>query len=137
MIKIPGRSSSASTCSPVLSEQYDEEFFAQHRVLLPAFRALADLLWNHMKTPQHPHPSILDVGCGHGFMVESLRQCGFTAYGIDGSSSATSLWPVQYLDCYQVGDLTQTKTLKQFPKTDCICSFETAEHLPERVSQRF
>ena len=132
MIKIPGRDHHAES----LSEQYDQEFFAQHRALLPAYTALAQLIHDDIrptlpgkehhenKRPrsQRTDTSILDVGCGHGLLVECLRQAGFSAYGAEGSSSAMALWPDAHRQFYQLTDLRQAAEREQLPKTDYICS---------------
>ena len=42
-------------------------------------------------------PTILDIGCGHGFLVGAAAQNGFSggAYGIDGGGGSPSQWPSQ------------------------------------------
>lgn len=64
--------------------------------------------------------TVLDVGCGSGRLVETLRQNGFEAYGVDLRKSNNPY-------CYQgyVQELFQHK-----PYFDTITCVHTLEHIP-------
>lgn len=126
--KVPG--------SDALKHIYDEQFFAQHAKSMPAFRELARLI---DKSNAHDrNKSIIDIGCGHGFLVESLRLLGYSeTYGFEGSASAQELWPGQFRSFYTLGDLTDAESGRAIRKTDIVCSFEVAEHIEHRYAKQF
>jgi len=115
-----------------LKDTYSESFFSQHdRSFYPVLAAsILEILGDDVK-------SVLDVGCGHGFLVESFRALGLTASGIEGSESAQSLWPTAHRDSYLIRDLTRFQDYDQIAKTDLVCSFEVAEHVPEEFAGDF
>ena len=127
MIKIPGSDADSGDLAGI----YDLEFFRMHESNLPAFRELARLI-DEVNDGRRDR-SVLDVGCGHGFLVELLRERGYTeSFGLDGSSSAQAIWPEKFRAFYTVQDLTDDSALAAVRKTDLVCSFETGEHLDER-----
>lgn len=100
MIKIPGNGKASGD----LAQIYDKEFFRMHENNLPAFRELARLI-DEVNGGLHGR-SIVDVGCGHGFLVESLRERGYKeSYGLEGSSSAQGIWPRRFHSFYKIQDL--------------------------------
>jgi|GEM_PF-3101174 len=132
MIKIPGK----ETSSDELGQIYDQEFFRMHADNMPAYEELARLIDN-VNDGRH-EKSIIDVGCGHGFLVESLRQCGYAnTYGLEGSSSAETVWPAKNRSYYTIGDITDKQTGLAMEKTDIVCSFETGEHIDKRFAKQY
>lgn len=132
MIKIPGTDAAPGDLAGV----YDEEFFRMHGHNMPAFRELARLI-DEVNGAQRDR-AILDVGCGHGLLVESLREIGYDrAYGLEGSSSAQAVWPQQFRAFYAVQDLTADSAPAAVRETELVCSFETAEHLEERFAAHY
>lgn len=132
MIKIPVN----CEVSGDLAAVYDQEFFRMHECNLSAFRELARLI-DEVNGVRHDR-SVLDVGCGHGFLVESLRERGYTeSFGLEGSSSAQAIWPEKFRSFYTVQDLTVDSALAAARKTDLVCSFETGEHLDERYAGQY
>jgi len=93
--------------------------------------------------------TVLDVGCGHGLLVEAWRDTGIAeeSFCIEGSKSAAVMWPPQHRDrYYQIMDLSDLSavssaavdnTVVKIPKTDVVTSFEVAEHLPESSAANF
>lgn len=80
-------------------ERYDREYFeGQWRTTAPAYTL------NARREAEGRHPkiikelfggmSILDVGCGPGFLVQMLREVGMDAGGIDPSYEAVQLSPL-------------------------------------------
>lgn len=70
--------------------------------------------------------TILDMGCGSGWLVRTLRAGGFDAIGIDSSLEETST--SDYLlrrSAYETGFEDNT--------FDCILCLETIEHFEPRV----
>ena len=75
--------------------------------------------------------SVLDMGCGWGYLVRKLRQRGIEAWGVDISSVAMERAPEDvkpYLCRGNIADLTCLP--EHFPKEfDFSCSFGVLEHL--------
>lgn len=80
-------------------ERYDREYFeGQWRTTAPAYTLEA------RRKAEGRHPkilkelfggmSVLDVGCGPGFLVQMLRELGMDAGGIDPSREAVALSPL-------------------------------------------
>ena len=113
-----------------LENMYSDDFFKSHLNLINSYKILANFIKNNHVSLN----SILDIGCGHGLFVESLRQCGFISYGIEGSKSAINMWPKKYLDSYKLLDLREN-VYSDIPKTDIVICTEVAEHLPKDKAQ--
>ena len=145
-VSIPSPSPSlvASIKVPHSETDYDEEFFRQHEQNAPIYPVMVNLMGSSVvssgltgsaeSSSASPSAfSTLDVGCGHGLLVEAWRKAGIRdSYGLEGSSSAQPLWPVEYTDeYYQIVDLTKNESKVKVPKTDIVTTFEVAEHLPQ------
>ena len=73
-----------------------------------------------------PDLSVLDLGCGNGWFVESLRQRGFDIIGIDPNlPTHAETHYLQRKSAYESGFDDDT--------FDCIICLETIEHLEPRV----
>nr|VFJ65152.1 MAG: hypothetical protein BECKFM1743A_GA0114220_103753 [Candidatus Kentron sp. FM]VFJ66692.1 MAG: hypothetical protein BECKFM1743C_GA0114222_104333 [Candidatus Kentron sp. FM]VFK13912.1 MAG: hypothetical protein BECKFM1743B_GA0114221_102983 [Candidatus Kentron sp. FM] len=120
-----------------LRDTYTEEFFLEHQENLPAYRYLARLILSVFDASIVE--SVCDVGCGHGFLVECLRQEGISqSFGLDGSISAEFLWnDTSHRSAYSVADLTSAEAVAALPSTDIVCSFETGEHLPKDAADTY
>jgi hypothetical protein len=120
---------------PHLSQVYTKKFFAQFRAYGDAYPALARAISAYVPKDA----SIVDVGCGHGFLVEALRTSGHAeSYGVEGSASGAEMWPAQFKDVfYKVQDLTAKNAAHAIPETDYVSTFEVAEHLPPTHAQHF
>lgn len=138
---------------PQEKDEYSQEFFQQHLSRKETYDALAEVLLSSMRILNNSgkqarsaeelkwndNISVVDVGCGHGLLVEAFRSLGvYNAYGIDGSENAVPIWPEKYVaDFYKVKDLRSPETRHFMPKTDFVTSFEVAEHLPEESAADF
>lgn len=153
---------------------YGEEFFAQHAKVAGVYPLLAKHIEaaihfgnsqgnsngaQQQRQSQQQTPTIssmVDVGCGHGLLVEAFRNNGGIreSYGIEGSFSAKHMWPPEHAaQYYQIQDLTATTTRTTkatatatatsddtsfaMPKTDLVTTFEVAEHLPPQSAADF
>lgn len=79
----------------------------------------------------HPRTA-LDVGCAHGFLVESLRDRGVDAYGIDVSAYAISQVRNDIEPFCRVGSATDDIERHY----DLITCIEVCEHLTELEARR-
>ena len=115
---------------------YDAAFFEQHRAnadvygpLVAAIAAAAGGLPD----------SALDVGCGHGLLVEAWREAGVArSFGLEGSPAAAAMWPEAFRDeFYKVQNLSLPGAENAVEATALVTSFEVGEHLPVEDADKF
>ena len=124
---------------------YNREFFQQHLQYKGSFSILADVLISYIRPKDSSSDtfssSIVDVGCGHGLLVESIRDQSddaIEAYCLEGSRDASFLWPKAAKDVYYtLVDITSPEATSVIPKTEYVASFETAEHIPSWGAEDF
>jgi len=68
--------------------------------------------------------SALDVGCGEGMLVARLRELGWNAHGVDGSTKAVDLRVCEWV---KHGDVRVPWVALRWPLVVCT---EVAEHVP-------
>lgn len=106
-----------------LAEDYDRSFYAMHRSWQSEYEAMANLLRNVLP----PFKSVLDLGCGNGYLISALERHGHTVVGVDGSANV-----LEYRSDIVIADLTQPfKTVDQY---DLVICTEVAEHIEERYA---
>ncbi len=115
-----------------LKNTYTESFFSQHD---PSF--YPELAKAILEVCEGGIQSSLDVGCGHGFLVEALREQGVDAHGLEGSESAKALWPQAHAHKYMVMDIERDATGNAIVATNLVTSFEVAEHLSASSADKF
>ncbi len=104
-----------------ISDDYGPEFFAMHEPWRADYDAVADALDRHLI-----FNTVLDLGCGNGFIVGRLEQLGKSVRGIDGSEHAAAFNPK-----VEVRDLT-VPFFDGF--YDLVICTEVGEHLaPEHA----
>jgi SAM-dependent methyltransferase len=111
---------------------YDAEYYAQ-TIEGPAARSavtIAAAIFTDLKPS-----SVIDVGCGTGVLLEALRARGCEVFGLEYAEAALKYCRARRLNVRQF-DLerqvfTDTRTF------DVAVSMEVAEHLPERVADRY
>ncbi len=124
---------------PKSETEYSEEFFLQHKKNAHVYPALASSLGAFVVQKLKESFTVLDMGCGHGLLVEAWRNLGVSqSYCVEGSESASSMWPSEHKDeYYQILDLSSYDSADKIPETDVVTSFEVAEHLPEESAMDF
>lgn len=81
--------------------------------------------------------NVLDVGCAYGYLVESLRELGVEAYGIDASASAISN-VAEEIKPYCAVCSALDPLPENFPKHfDLVVTIEVIEHLYEEDCDAF
>lgn len=93
--------------------------------------------FNYLERPltsllnQDQNTSILDLGCGNGFLVNYLLKHGFNAYGTDASEQGIEIADKINPDRFFVQDLSVPGLPKQLEniKFDTVISTEVIEHL--------
>jgi len=83
----------------------------------------------------HPIPDefkgkVLDIGCGSGYYLMTMRRCGWKVYGIDVSEQAVNFARIQFgLHNVRLGPLEQQRYPDAF--FDAITLNHVIEHLPD------
>jgi SAM-dependent methyltransferase len=98
-----------------LSEDYDQSFFDMHLPWRLDYEAVAGILAGRLQ-----FNSVVDLGCGNGFIIERLRQQGKEVMGVDGSSKS---------EATVFADLA--KPLMFLGLYDLVICTELAEHVAE------
>ncbi len=75
--------------------------------------------------------TILDLGCGNGYLVSYLVKEGYDAYGTDASEKGIAIAKQEYPDRFFLQDLSTGKLPSELQsiKFDIIVSTEVIEHL--------
>lgn len=123
---------------PEGEEEYGEAFFNEHERIRPIYEELAQEMYNLLPRGKATS-SILDVGCGTGYLVEAFRsETPLKSYCVEGSENAKSHWSTIFAPhYYQILDLKTDQAFENLPKTDVVTSFEVAEHLPPSYADHF
>src|SRR4051812_43154643 len=117
---------------PVAAEHYDEEYFASewragdNRYDLESRRRIEANNPALIKEVFAPS-SVLDVGCGPGFLMHFLAELGVEVHGIDFSPSSLELPPALVRDRITIGDVTQPLVPPR--AHDLVVCREVLEHL--------
>jgi hypothetical protein len=116
--------------------EYDEAYFRSHLgqpyrwdnpVWLRFFGDVADYIVATLAPS-----TVLDAGCGVGFLVGALRERGVDAYGIDISSYAISQVPPELAPYCHRASVTDPLDARY----DLICCIEILEHLQHDDAER-
>jgi SAM-dependent methyltransferase len=109
-----------------LSAFYDRSFFERHVPWRAEYEAIADMLAARLT-----FLSVIDMGCGNGFIIARLAQLGKEVTGIDGSLHAIASAPPELRPRFMTADLTHPLRLGHY---DLVICSEVAEHLEARYA---
>lgn len=94
-----------------------------HHAWQPEYDAMGNLL----RAALPPFKSVLDLGCGNGYLISALEKAGHSVVGVDGSKNV-----LKYRADIVVADLTQP--LRFTEQFDLVICTEVAEHIEERFA---
>lgn len=106
-----------------LARDYDEAFYNMHKPWRDEYDSIARALADNLP----PFHTALDLGCGNGYIVESLVAMGRDASGVDGSPNAAKQNP----ELVTVADITRPM---DGPQRDLVICTEVAEHVEEQYA---
>ena len=107
-------------------EMADSDYLAEEQGRRETARRLLDLVGAH-----GPPGTLLDVGCGHGLLLDEARRRGFSVKGIELSRTAAGYArDVLGLDVFE-GALEEFAAAHEGPGFDAIVLADVIEHLPD------
>lgn len=101
-----------------------KDFLARERYR-EDYRLVAEFLLDRLD-----FESVMDVGCGNGFLLQPLAAAGKRVAGVDHSQEVVQVLPPSLVPAVQVGDFAQANS-----HWDLVCCIEVAEHLPPERSE--
>lgn len=118
-----------------VSKHYDAYYFAhgcgepyeRSEIWYTLFNDFAD----HIARLIQPQ-TVLDAGCAIGLLVETLRQRGIEAWGVDISEYAIQNIPEELQSYCRLGSVTEPFERRY----DLIVCLEVLEHLPSRETEK-
>jgi cyclopropane fatty-acyl-phospholipid synthase-like methyltransferase len=111
---------------------YSEKYY-QGTVEMPAVQS-ATVISNCVMAKFNPQ-SLIDVGCGTGALLEAFQKRGVKARGLEYSEAGLALCRQRNLEVTKF-DLT-TDLLTKEEHYDVAISMEVAEHLPQKVADKY
>lgn len=97
--------------------EYHWWFLARSRIVASAIRAFAG-----------PNPSVLEVGCGRGIVVKSLRDAGIDCFGVELAKARPIFSAEKYI---RVGIDAVELSNTERQRYDTILLLDVIEHLPD------
>jgi len=128
------RSDEAAAASWRVADYYDAAYY-EHRLESPyrwdnpTWTAFFDRIADFLVDSLEPH-TVLDVGCGVGFLVHALRSRGIDARGVDISEYALSQVPTRIAP-YCVRESITDRWERNYDLITCI---DVLEHLPAETT---
>jgi len=111
---------------------YDGEYYSTEarKASLDSAPVIAQTILRDLKPKR-----VIDVGCGTGDVIAALREHGCEVAGLERSAAAIEVCRSRDLNV-QAFDLEQDQ-LSEEANYDVVVSMEVAEHLPERIADRY
>ena len=113
---------------------YDSAFFNNHKKYQHVYNFIGDMIVGNLNPK-----SVIDWGCGCGFLLERLYGHGIeNILGIEGSSEVVPFWKSELATGLEskliIADVTKPIDVGQYELAVCM---EVAEHIPEEHAELF
>ncbi len=105
---------------------YTSDFYSMHNPWRQEYETIAELLADKLQ-----FDSVLDLGCGNGFLIDSLQRRGRSVRGLEGSANALVQAPETIRSSISLCDLRLPAYIGRF---DLVICTEVAEHLEEHYA---
>jgi len=112
----------------IKSGLYDQAFYRDHLKYRPVYNTIGDIIMAHLNPK-----SVVDWGCGCGFLLERLHGYGVAdILGLEGSAEVQPVWvaeiPVQVRDNFVLRDISTDLDFRIGTYELAVC-MEVAEHI--------
>lgn len=111
-----------------ISDIYTTEYFTGHEFYRNTYIKLAQMFYDVLKPK-----SVLEVGCGAGFMLEYFAHLIIPTHGIDGSEATKAVSRVSNM--IEIQDLRTPVELHKM--WDMVLSIEVAEHIEPQFADNY
>jgi SAM-dependent methyltransferase len=112
---------------------YDKDYY-DNKVERPAYAA-APIMARSMFDWKRPE-TVIDIGCGTGALLAAFRDLGCDVRGLEYSEAGLDYCRSRGLSV-QKFNIAKDETAALMKGADLAVSFEVAEHLPERIADRY
>ena len=113
-------------------EIYDEEYYKYvDETAVLAAPEMASSIYNYFKPNR-----MVDVGCGSGALLAEMNNNGVSGFGLEYSERGIMLCEKKGLKVHKF-DIETDKNNPIGGNFDLVTSFEVAEHLPEKLADKF
>jgi len=109
------------------AEHWGRTYFRAKKKLGRRYSHLVQLIGTYKQTGR-----LLDVGCSLGFFLETAREYGFDAHGVEPVKSAAAFAREVLNLKVTAGTLEQAKFADDF--FDIVCLFDVLEHIPDPLA---
>jgi SAM-dependent methyltransferase len=109
-----------------VTDLYTSDWYAAHLPYRAEYHAVADVIRDVLALDGE---SVIDVGCGCGYLLERLYEKGCDVLGIEASETAIAHIPSTIRDVVAITDATRTSI--PFGMFNVAICTEVAEHVPE------
>ena len=108
-----------------LPQPYRRADFEARERLRPAYTVVADALLEQLE-----FETVVDVGCGNGFLLNEFDRAGKKVEGIERSRHVMAVLPRGLQDAVRIADFSEVSG-----RFDLVCCVEVAEHIPAGRSE--
>ncbi|GAB4332167.1 MAG: hypothetical protein Kow0037_09460 [Calditrichia bacterium] len=109
-----------------IEQLYDDGFYQMHEPWIPEYRVISDFLKNNLE-----FESVVDFGCGNGYILWLLQKAGKKVRGVEGSAAALKAANEQIKGNLMLADLRYPLFVG---KHELVICTEVAEHLEEEYA---
>lgn len=112
------------------SGPYTTDFYKNHEKYKTIYHFIADMIVGNFR-PQ----SVIDLGCGCGFLLERMHEQGVTTiFGLEQSQEAQVCWTDEMKKYLHLGDILRYD-FSEIQQADLVVCMEVGEHISPHKSE--